>query len=150
MQHLYPPCLQQKHWKIEFTTIIYPIKEHDNFDTKSENITLLQTIDPAQLILTNRLIKNIILLTLPNGHFWSQLVIYKRDRFDHWRCLTCYKPMGKKNRHRNSVLYPEFFTTLTDGNYTNASGDDVHHGHSAHLYAETYLQQKREAKRAIK
>ena len=104
---------------------------------------LLQTISRAQATLTDRLIKNLKVISLPNGHFWSELVIYKRDRFDHWRCLTCYKPMGRKDRHQNSILYPEYLTTLTDDNYIDASGDDVHHGHSAHLYAGTYLHRRR-------
>ena len=111
--------------------------------SKVKNIMLLQTISRAQATLTDRLIKNLKVISLPNGHFWSELVIYKRDRFDHWRCLTCYKPMGKKDRHQNSILYPEYLTTLTDDNYIDASGDDVHHGHSAHLYAGTYLHRRR-------
>ena len=86
--------------------------------------TLLQTFERAQLLLTDRLIKNIKIIQLANRHFWRELVMYKPDRFNHWRCLTCHKPMGKKDRHLNSVLYPEYFTSFTDDNYIDAAGDD--------------------------
>ena len=46
---------------------------------------------------------------------------------------------------------PSQFTAkkvLTDYNYIDAPGDDGHHGHSAHLYVKSYLQQEKEAKRA--
>ena len=110
---LYQPCQQQRHWKIESTTISYPTKEHVNSSNKSEQFTLLQTITHAQILLTDRLIKNVKTITLLSRHSWSKLVIYKRDQFDRWRCLTCYEPMGKKDWHRNSILYPEYFTSRT-------------------------------------
>ena len=132
MPSLYQKCQQPKHWKIEFTTITYPINEHDNL---GDNLTILQTITRAKVIITDRLIKNLKTITLPSGHHWTELVLYKQDRFQLWRCLTCYKPMGRKDWHRNSILYPEYFTSLADDNYIDADGDDEHHGHSAHLYA---------------
>ena len=128
----YPTCQLPKHWKIEITTITYPIKEHDNLGS---NLTILQTIIRAQAILTDRFIKNLKTVTLPSGHHWSELDYYKQDRFKTWRYLTCHQPMGKKDRHRNSILYPEYFTSLTDDNYIAAAGDDEHHGDLAHLYA---------------
>ena len=128
----YPTCQQPKHWKIEITTITYPINEHNNLEN---NLTILQTITRAQTILMDQFIKNLKTVTLPSGHHWSKLVNYKQDRFKTWRCCTCFQPMGKKDRHRNSILYPEYFTSLTDDNYIDAAGDDEHHGHSAHLYA---------------
>ena len=114
-----------------------------------QKVKFLQNIERAQTHLTDRLIKNMKYVKLRNGHFWSELVIYKRNRFNQWRCLTCCKIMGKKDRHRNAVLYPEYFTTFTDDNYIDADGDDEHHGHSAHVYARQYLQREREAQQAI-
>jgi hypothetical protein len=57
--------------------------------------------------------------------------------------------MGKKDRHRNAILYPEYFTSFTDDNYIDAAGDDEHHGHSTHSYARAYLQREKEAREAI-
>ena len=144
MPLLYCQCQRQKHQRTESTTTTFPINEPDN--TKSK---FLQNIERAQTHLTDRLIKNMKYVKLSNGHFWSELVIYKRNRFNQWRCLTCCKIMGKKDRHRNAVLYPEYFTTFTDDNYIDADGDDEHHGHSAHVYARQYLRREREAQQAI-
>ena len=57
---------------------------------------------------------------------------------------------GEKGSTPKLRSLPEYFTSLTDDNYIDAPGDDVHHGHSAHLYAKTYLQWEKEAKQAIK
>ena len=65
----------------------------------------------------------------------QEIVIYKRDRFDHWRCLTCYKPMGKKDRDLNTILYPEYAHFFVDDFYIAAPGDDRYHGHYAHRVA---------------
>ena len=37
----YQQCQQRKHWKIEFTTITYPINEHNNWGDKSEQLYTL-------------------------------------------------------------------------------------------------------------
>ena len=132
----YPKYQQQMQWKIEFTTITYPTNEHDNLGM---NLTLFQTIIRAQAIIRDRFIKNLKTITLSSKHQWSELVIYQQDRFKIWRCLTCHQPMGRKDRHRNAILYPEYLTSLTDDNYIDAAGDDEHHGHSAHLYASYHL-----------
>ena len=58
--------------------------------------------------------------------------------------------MGKKDQHLNSILYPEYLTSLTDDNYINVPGDNEHHGHSAHWFAHYFKGQEEEAKQALK